>query len=834
MNFRLPAILFGVVLILGVVLLGITLYDTEEKPPTDILLEELAVVAAKPDQIDTIEFERADGGRLKLVRVGKDKWEVAEPVKAKADSFAATAAVNALFRAKPITHAELRSNPAVHGLDPPSLKVTLRQGTERAATVNIGDVTLGGNKAVAFVTTSARPGRPMAVAKADLDVLFKNAAGGGRAGDLAKWTADYRVKNVFSPEAAAIEAAATGIKITARGKELALTKGKDGWKFDAPAGWGDADTAGDSAPGLTTFTGVRPLLTAIAGLAAAGPDDFIENPKDLKEYGLEPGNPDLIRIELKTKDGPPEVVYLGKKVDAAAPPPIPGMPPMPAGKVYARVEGENSVVRVSANNLDALAGVAADPSAIRDRTLLGLSRAAINAVDITAGGQTTKLRQTEGTWKLVGGPNDPQPVAANVFARLIDGLTERRTIKDFPASNDANFAGPELKAEVKLWTEGFDPPANGPDGKSDPKAEPKPKGNPTTLLFGRKQGDTIFVRRILPDGAKADFVLPEKVGAANPTDLLAAVAKTRLDFLDPMLKGFASSQVNRLTVAQGADVLELEFDDKKDPPSYPNGKWTFVKPEAQKGRVADEGVVSDLLTALATTQLASRIVAENPTDAQLSDFGLDPKAPRMRVTVGLKAQADPADKERVYEFGKDTADPAFVYARQPGRAVVFTLPKVLFERFVKPDLRDRTVIRFDRSKVKSLKLHGWASLAGGVPHTLEFEKQGTSWTVKAPPGFNLDPAKVEQFLGLLDGLRAKAFVPGGHHPDHGFPPQAQGLEVTIELDGGQKITLNIAAPWDNGNSYVVDSQTVPRSENPFTIQSDPFKPFKDKPGSFAK
>ena len=56
-------------------------------------------------------------------------------------------------------------------------------------------------------------------------------------------------------------------------------------------------------------------------------------------------------------------------------------------------------------------------------------------------------------------------------------------VKDFPAPNDANFAGPEIKAEVKLWADGVKPNA---DPKADPKAEPKVKGSPTVLQFGKK------------------------------------------------------------------------------------------------------------------------------------------------------------------------------------------------------------------------------------------------------------------------------------------------------------------------------------------------------------
>ena len=152
-----------------------------------------------------MEIERADGSKLTLVRAGKDlwneEWDVTAPggkqhVTARADAGAVNELVSSLLRAKPTTHPELSTNPAVHGLQPPGLKVTLRQGSERSSTINFGDVTSGG-RAVAFVTTSARPNRPLATPRSSVEALLRDP-GRGKAVDLAKWANDFRVKNVFA------------------------------------------------------------------------------------------------------------------------------------------------------------------------------------------------------------------------------------------------------------------------------------------------------------------------------------------------------------------------------------------------------------------------------------------------------------------------------------------------------------------------------------------------------------------------------------------------------------------------------------------------------------
>jgi hypothetical protein len=192
-----------------------------------------------------------------------------------------------------------------------------------------------------------------------------------------------------------------------------------------------------------------------------------------------------------------------------------------------------------------------------------------------------------------------------------------------------------------------------------------------------------------------------------------------------------------------------------------------------------------------------------------------------------------ADKERVYDLGKDTPDGTHVYARQQGRAAVFTVPKEVFNRFANADLRDKTVVRFDRAKVKGLKLRGWFSTTGAVT-TLEFERKGSDWVAKTPKDFNLDPTKVNMFVGLLDGLRAKAFVTGAQKPEYGFPPEQQGLEITVELEGAPGVVVNIAAPADGGPSYYGWTSDPLAGGSLFTVPAELFKAYKEKPAAFAK
>lgn len=843
MNFRLTAILLGAILVLGVGLLLLTFSGEGEGVTGDVLVEELAAV--KPEQIDIVELEREDGSKLKLVRSANNRWEVEwdsststggkQHFKALADAGAANELVTSLLKAKPTTHPELSTNPAVHGLAPPGLTVTLRQGAERASTIHLGDVTSGG-KAVAFVTTSSRPNRPLATPRGSVEALFRSP-NRGKAVDLAKWAADYRVKNVFG-ETTSIDTV-SAITLGSKGKTLGLARSGSGWEFTSPSGWGAADIGGDERAAPTTITGVSQLVNTLTNLQANGPADFIEAPtaEQLKQYGLEEGNPDILRVEITSRNNEKKLAFIGK-IEPATPasPPAPGA----AGseKVWVRVEGEPGVIRANAPvRIGALAAVIDNPDPLRDRTLLAFDKARIDGIDI-AGGVT--LRKTGNEWKLYGPPTpgEPQTTNAQLVNRLLDVLTERRTIRTFLPVSDANFPPNSTQAEVKVWADGF-------DDNTDPKAEPKQHDNakPMTLIFGKSEGDSVFVRRVMPDGAKADFILPGKLKAGlipEPISLVETVKKSRLDFLNPALKSFSPEVVSKITVT-GTTSYELVRDEGKQASSV-DDSWTFATPADKKGQVADAGAVAEMLRVLGTTTSVTRYVNEAPDEAALISYGFiapktpakdAPPAPRLKVTIGLKTDAD---KERVYEFGSPTADPNFVHARQVGKSAVFTVPSLVHDTFAKPDLRDRRLFRFDVASVTGVEFKGWGQSGKIAELHAEKNKDGI-WVTKSPPtpaGFVLDPARLTAFLDLLGKTRVKSFVPGTALPEHGFGDEKGYLQVTLKSATGPILVLNLGAPTPDGQSYFGWTTSLPQSAPLYSVDAAPFKQYKESISAFGR
>ena len=839
MNFRLTAILFGTIFVLGAVLLVMS-FTGGDAPPTDLLAEELA--GAKPNEIDALELEREGGGKLRLVRTDKDKnrWEVAEPFIAKADPNAIGEIIAALLKAKPTTYPGLSGNPAVHGLQPVGLKVTLRKGAA-ASTINFGDVTLGGNKAVVFVTTSARSSRPMAVPRASVESLFRDVGGAkdGKAGDLTKWANDFRVKSVFAADTRGAGDDVTALTLSLKDKKLSLVRGGGGWVFVEPAGWAEADSAGDPGALPGTLTGVRQILGELTSLQALSGADFLDNPtpQDLEKYGVNVGNPDAIRVEILNKENEKTVAFIGKKDVPATPAPSAAGPQQPS-KWWVRVEGQPGILRANAGNLGGLTTIIQNPDPLRDRNLLTLDKNRIDGVDLANG--AVKLRKVGAGqmagWKLFGSPGDPQTaVGVDPF---LAALTERRIIKSFPAPNAANFGPGEVT--IKVWTDGFEPST---DPKADPKAEPKQKTAPITITFGKKQGDEINVRRVSADGKTTDyFLLPEKVkppAGGEPVDLLAAATKPRLDYMDRDLKMFSSTMAGKLTVSGGLN-FDLDRDDKIA------DKWTFAAPADQKGRTADAATVVGLLDILATTPSATRIIDENPTPEKLAEFGLGPvvgrapmpgdlPAPRFKVVVALRG-GDPTDKDRVYEFGKD-ADANSVYARQAGRPAVFTLPKFVAEKFTTADLRDKVIFTFDPTQVTSMDAGGWAG-TNGFRIDLKFVKKDGVWSTVAPTpaGYTLDPAKVEAFLMTLSRTRVKTFKNDKSSGDYGILDPNHSLGFKVEFANRPGIIFTLGKPTDGDASYFGWTSIIPDADakGVITVDAFPFKIYKEKPGAFAK
>lgn len=807
MNFRLTAALFFGVVVLVAALLVTALTDEDSPTADGGLVPALASAGLKDKDVDAVELVRTQPAEEKLLFVkGPDgKWALKEPHPAKVEGYQIDRLVADLFQAKPVPDPELSTNLASHGLAPATFRATVKAG-DKSATVNIGDTTRGGEKAVTYAVTSDNPEKPVAVRRSDLTGLFRDGARSepGDAAKSAKWLADFRSRRVLGGDLRDPVADLAAAKISAGGKELALTHapGKP-WVFAAPAGYGEADTNGASVPTPDVFTGVRPLLNALTAFQVSGASDFIEKPDDLAKYGLNADNPNLVRVELISASGPPEVLFLGKPVEQD------GKPVTPP-KVYARTEGDPAVFTLGTDKVDALRTTVGRPDELRNKDVLAETlRDRVDAIDLTVGSQTVKLRKvavgTGPRWVLYGGPNDPQEAKQPAVTDLLTALTRPRIAKDIlTAPDDAAFAPAEQKAAVKLWTGGV--PGAKAEGDKLP-AEPTPTGTPVELVFGKKDADAVLLRRVA-DGTKTDLKVPDS--------LLAAAAKGRLDFAEIKLQSFQLPDATKLVLQRGSDRLEVNLTD---------GKWTFAEPVARKGQPADADRVSGLLTVLATLSPV-KAVSEEPTPDELKRWGLDPATPRLKAAVGLK------EGEIGFEFGNETEDKLYAYARQTGKPVVFTVPKVIADRLLSDDLRDRTIYRIDPDKATGLKIRGWKGPAG--VQTLEFAKAGADWSAKAPAGFALDTVKLGALLAALAAPRADEYLgPGKVEYGLSVDQNPDAVELTIQFPAPTPaVTLVLGGKTPDGGRVYAASSAIPGE----AVSFDPsaIRPFVKKPDSLKK
>jgi hypothetical protein len=792
MKFKHTAILLGL-LFAGVVgLIAYSWFQGEEAETGDVLFPGLA--GLKAEDIDSLEFVRTQPKDEKIVftRVEPDKrWTVSSPYPAAIEQRDVDALVDAVMKLKPVHFAEMKGDPAVHGLATPTVKLTIRQGSSKSATLNVGTTTIGGNNAVTFVTTSGSPNRPLAVKKTDLAPLFRDPQkADGEAWAVAKSLTDFRQRRLLGTGLRDPYAEATSLRVKVGDKDLHLKKeGADSWTFASPASFGEADAGGDTEINPQMFTGVRPLMNALTLIQAQSLTDIIENvPKeDFAKYGLKADDPKVVRIELTDKNNRTETLYLGNIVDDKATP----------VKRYARLEGDSCVVSVPVDRYDSLVRTVADPSAMRNRDLFpGQNMSLIDAVDVAVGPTAVKLRRfgpkDKAKWYVVGGSGDPKE--ANLFPvdQLLQTISRPRLATGFPAKSDAaDFAPNELKAVVTVWQDGLGATALPEAGK--PMPEPPLKGDPVVLTFGKKVGETVTVKRT-EKNRSSEYLIPDHV--------LPTVAKGRLEFLSASVPTFATNKVAKATFDRPGGAVEVVKAAGEPDAAFPLGKWTFARPANQKDKLADQPRTAELL-GLVSSLRAQKVVSENPTEAELKSFGLVP-TPRLRVSIELN---DEPGKIRGYEFGAETADKGFVYARHSGSPLVYTVPRVEVDRLMNDDLRDAQLFRIDRSKLTGFSLRGWTGMIP-VPPMHEYVKKGPDWTCTAPPNVAADPVKVASFLTQLELLRVAKFV-GPAKPEHKLDVASGAVEITFKIENGTPIVFTVGAAMDDPQHGFATVSTMP-------------------------
>jgi len=814
MNFRTTYILLGiVVLALGALAaIVLTTGDKSTSPSVEgYLLKTLRAASVTPDKVTAIEIERPGQtpDRIAFAREGK-VWQMTAPGRARVDSAAVDAAVTSVLNAKLEKNAELAGNLGAHGLDNPPVKITIRSG-EISETVALGDVTIGGDKAVVYVTTSDRPDRPQAVRRTDFSPLFKVDApkGATNAGQLVKGVTDFRPLKLLGDGLADPVNQVRSMRVIAGGDEMALFRGPDGvWRFRVPADFGEAETdaetpfgAKEGKPGINS---VRQLLNTIVDIRPRDPKQFIENPGELSKYGLDPAKNKPMQIDFSRDDGVKETVFVSDAIKTEGQP----------DKYYARHELDSVVAEVNAAAVQSVQGAVKAKNLLRDRTVVRIQPGRVDAIDIDTNGEKLELRRVGFGWQMYEGDGKSRPVKMKAVTDLLERLTARQLATSFPPpgtpEDKMGYAKPA--AEVKLWENGIVR-----EEKPDPNAKPKITAPPTArILFGHKDvGDVVYARRLSGD-TKSDFFVP--------LDAFQLASRGRLEYFDATLKPFGADAALKLSFTAGKDVFELERKDDGKPAAQ--ATWKFNSPERLKGRSADAFKVLDLLNQLSFMQ-PTKVASDKVTDEVLNRLEVNPALPRMKVTATIKDQG-----ERVFLFGGDAGTKKdTVYLRPMDQELVFEVDRRVFDQFQKADVQDTVVHRIDKAQVKAVKITGWQEVLGS-PTTLEIERKDGKWTLKSGGMFELDPAKVDAFLNDLTTPKADAFVVirEGAKPEHNLEVAKNALAVEIVLEAGEPVKMAISPPNKDGKVFATTS-ALPGDV--FTLP-DRFAAVRAKPAALKK
>src|SRR5262245_3831814 len=484
MNFKTTYFLFGVlVVVLGVFaatqLLGVKKGGEKEVYVLPSMHQDPKNPVAEKD-IDNVEIKwnSPQEESIQLFRRGQ-KWVMEKPYPLRLETSQVNNLIREVINAKK-EKANLSSSLKEYHLDAPQMTVTLRKGSDKEWSLNLGMQSAPDSNMMVYVTSSDRPKEPMAVRCSDLSDLFirdtekMKDTQDNKTVDVERVSyryptpvdamKEYLSKDLLAGSGVASFNAIEQVKLARGDKELILRKtGPSQWRYDKPS-WGEADFEAPATPiGQTPpkdLVAVKELLNKIEGIRVGSSKDFLpyNASEDVAKLGLETNKPKELRIEIKRKEegeSQPEtqVLLIGNKVDAKEKGDATG------DQNYARLEDEKLVAKVNADSVKPILDFLDKPDSVRNKDLVQVDEAKVDAVDIKNKHGLLRLRRTEpASWKLFAGTDKQgQKADTQVITDLIKALDEKGQVKSFPdPSQEANLGFTKLDAvTVSLWVDGL-------------------------------------------------------------------------------------------------------------------------------------------------------------------------------------------------------------------------------------------------------------------------------------------------------------------------------------------------------------------------------------------
>jgi hypothetical protein len=214
--------------------------------------------------------------------------------------------------------------------------------------------------------------------------------------------------------------------------------------------------------------------------------------------------------------------------------------------------------------------------------------------------------------------------------------------------------------------------------------------------------------------------------------------------------------------------------------------WEIVEPVKAE---ADAAEASSLTSNLSSLEI-QRVVEENPGD--LAQYGLNP--PRVDVAFRARDQKD----FRHLLVGEKTPTGGDLYAKLQNDKKVFLISSFLDNTFNRTpfDLRDKSIVEFDREKVESLEL---TTPKGAVV----LARSGTDWKVSKPFSARGDYGTIEGLVTRLSSGQMQRLVDAENKDPKLFGFDKPSLTATIRSSGGPK-TL-VFGLTEAGSVYAKDT-----------------------------
>ncbi len=367
----------------------------------------------------------------------------------------------------------------------------------------------------------------------------------------------------------------------------------------------------------------------------------------------------------------------------------------------------------------------------------------------SAEGETSRLRRTDGTWRLT------EPVAVEADQSEISSITSSA------ASLEIQRVVDEQATDLKQY--GLDP--------ARIEMSFTAKGQPARrILLGEKTPTGTEVYAKLPDQPKV-FLVSSFLESTFNKNTLALRDKTALKFDNAAVDGFE--------VVSGTTTLQFA---KK------GSEWSIVKPIAAR---ADLSAVEGAIARLGSVQMQG-ITAEQAGD--LKQYGLDAPTASMTVVSGSNRAA--------LTLGK--TENAVVFAKDATRPMVFTVAPTLHTDVIKPvgDFRRKDLFDFRAFTATRIELRRGTE-------TLTFEKSTTKGAAakdgaaakedsvvwKNAAGKDVDAMKIDDLLTKVSNLRAQSFEDKAHPSlsspvltvvaTFGSASQTSGSQTSSETGGPQ-------------------------------------------------